>query len=361
MSQIIDWDRLARYVARESSAAERSEVERWLADDPTRQALLRDVERRWSAAAIQQPVDVDGAWARVSARLNDRSHRISEDVVLGDEDRGAQVFTARRFALPIAAALLLAAGVTYWTFTRDRAPGMTRLASGTEYVVARGAPQRVVTLGDGSEVILASASRLVVAPGFGTNARAVDLDGEALFKVQHDSARPFRVRAGSVIAEDLGTEFVVRHVVTTPVRIAVREGVVAVRSGDAPSARDTLRARDVAIASDTGVLVRRDQDLDTYFAWTRGQLVFDGARLSDVAAELSRWFDLDIEVADSAIANRTLNVTLLTTTPIDEILQIVGSSTDVKVERRGRTVRFTGPGYTGELPIRTGSSREVAG
>jgi transmembrane sensor len=363
MSQIIDWDRLARYVARESSAGERAEVERWLAEDPTRQALLRELERRWSAAAIHPPVDVDRAWARVSSRLNDRAPTISEDVVLGDENGAARTFTARRFALPIAAALLLAIGVAYWGITRDAGSNAT-LATATEYVVPRGGPQRAVTLSDSTEVILASASRLVVAAGYGSNSRTVDLEGEALFRVRHDAARPFRVRAGSLVAEDLGTEFVVRHLLTTdrgPVRIAVREGIVAVRSGDAASARDTLRARDVAISSDSGMLVRRDQNLDSYFAWTRGQLVFDDAPLSDVAAELSRWFDLDVEVADSTIANRTLNVSLLTTTPIEEILQIIGSSTDVKVERRGRVVRFTGPGYTGELPVRTGPQREVAG
>ena len=363
MSQIIDWDRLARYVARESSAAERAEVERWLAEDPTRQALLRELELRWSAAANPAAVDVDSAWARVSSRLNNRSHTISEDVVLGDENGDVRPFTVRRFALPIAAGLLLAIGLAYWSFTRGAGSSAGTLAAG-EYVVPRGGPQRAVTLGDSTEVILASASRLVVAAGYGSDSRTVDLEGEALFRVRHDAARPFRVRAGTVIAEDLGTEFVVRHLVTTdrgPVHIAVREGIVAVRSGAAPTARDTLRARDVAIANDTGVFVRRDQNLDAYFAWTRGQLVFDGARLSDVAAELSRWFDLDVEVADSTIANRTLNVTLLTTTPIEEILQIIGSSTDVKVERRGRVVRFTGPGYTGELPVRPGPSREVAG
>lgn len=365
MSQIIDWDRLARYVARESSAAERVEVERWLAEDPTRQALLRDVEVRWSAAADPAPVDVDRAWARVSARLTDRSERISEDVELGDEDRVARTFSARRLALPIAAGFVLTIGLAYWALPRDSdSRGGGSLTAGAEYVVPRGVQQRTITLSDSTEVTLASASRLVVAAGYGAGSRTVDLEGEALFRVRHDATRPFRVRAGSVVAEDLGTEFVVRHLLMTdrgPVRIAVRDGSVAVRSGDAASARDTLRARDVAVASDTGVLVRRDQNLDSYFAWTRGQLVFDDAPLSDVAAELSRWFDLDVEVADSAIANRTLNVTLLSTTPIDEILQIVGSSTDVKVERRGRVVRFTASGYTGLLPVRTGPTREVAG
>jgi transmembrane sensor len=181
--------------------------------------------------------------------------------------------------------------------------------------------------------------------------------------VRHDATRPFRVRAGGVLAEDLGTEFVVRQVALADqnsVRIAVREGIVAVRSGNTPNAGDTLRARDVALASDTAVVVRRNQELDAYFAWTRGQLVFDNTPLTEVAAELSRWFDIDVQV-DSSVASRPLSAPILTTTPIDEVLQIVGSSTDVKVERRGRVVRFSGPGYSGELPVRPGPSREVAG
>lgn len=368
MSQIIDWERLARYVARESSPTERVEVERWLAADPSRQALLKDVERRWVAAAVPVSVDVDGAWTRVAERIKDPTRQaISEDVVLGDENGVARLTRISRFALPIAAALLLGVGVTYWSVARDA--GSNRggsLAGSADYIVPRGGPQRTVTLSDSSEVILASASRLVVAADYGSGSRTVDLEGEALFRVRHNAARPFRVRAGSIVAEDLGTEFVVRRLGTIDherVRVAVREGVVAVRSGKAPSAGggDTLRARDVAIASDSGIDVRRDQDLDAYFAWTRGQLVFDNTPLSEVAAELSRWFDLDVEVVDSAIANRPYSATLLTSTPVDELLQVIGMATDVRVERRGRTVRFTGPGYTGALPFRTGLSREVAG
>jgi transmembrane sensor len=364
MAEIIDWDRLARYVADESSPSERAAVDRWLAEDPARQALLREVQRRWAAAALPVTVDVDRAWASVAARLKDPSRQVaSEDVVLGDEDVVVRKFNVRKFALPFAAGLVLAAGVAYWQLN-DPTESATLAASSNEFVVPRGARQLPVTLPDSTEVILASASRLVVAPDYGNGSRTVDLQGEAHFRVRHDAARPFRVRTGSIVAEDLGTEFVVRQLVMSdpegPVRIAVREGIVAVRSGDVTSARDTLRARDVAVASDSGVVVRRDQDLNAYFAWTRGQLVFDNTPLSDVALELSRWYDVDIEV-DPSVASRPLSAPILTTTPIDEVLQIVGSSTDVKVERRGRVVRFTGPGYTGELQFRSGSMREVAG
>ena len=367
MTQIIDWDRLARYVTDESSPAERAAVDRWLAEDPARQALLSEVQRRWAVAALPATVDIDRAWSTVAARIKDPSrHAVSEDVVLGDEERVVRRFNVRTLALPLAAGLVLAIGVSYWQLSGPADQRSTLAANQSEYVVPRGEPQRPVTLPDSTEVILASASRLVVAPDYGNGSRTVDLQGEALFRVRHDAARPFRVRTGSIVAEDLGTEFVVRQLVLTdqgngsPVRIAVREGIVAVHSGDAAIARDTLRARDVAVASDSGVVVRRDQDLDAYFAWTRGQIVFDNTPLSDVAIELSRWYDIDIEV-DSSVASRPLSAPILTSTPIDEVLQIVGSSTDVKVERRGRVVRFTGPGYTGELHFRSGPTREVAG
>jgi len=364
MTQIIDWDRLARYVTDESSPAERAAVDRWLAEDPARQALLSEVQRRWAVAALPATVDIDRAWSAVAARIKDPSRkRVSEDVVLGDEESVVRRFNVRTLALPLAAGLVLAVGVAYWRLSGP-ADQRTLMANQSEYVVPRGERQRPVTLPDSTEVILASASRLVVAADYGNGSRTVDLQGEALFRVRHDAARPFRVRTGSIVAEDLGTEFVVRQLVLSggggPVRIAVREGIVAVRSGDAPIARDTLRARDVAVASDSGVVVRRDQNLDAYFAWTRGQLVFDNTPLSEVAIELSRWYDIDIEV-DSSVASRPLSVPILTSTPVDEILHIVGSSTDVKVERRGRVVRFTGPGYTGELHFRSGPTREVAG
>ncbi|HJU72125.1 MAG TPA: FecR domain-containing protein [Gemmatimonadaceae bacterium] len=359
MPEIIDWERIARYVARESSPAERAEVERWLADDPTRQALLDDIKRRWAAADVPVVVDVDRAWNRVAARMKSpSSHTISDDVVLGDEVPERRAIPFRRYALPLAAGLVLVAGVAYW-LSNSEAERTALAVAGGEYVVPRGGAQRTVTLGDSTEVILASASRLVVAPDYGRGSRTVDLEGEALFRVRHDSARPFRVRLGSVTAEDLGTEFVVRHLASSeqPVRIAVREGIVGIKGS---GWQDTLRARDIVIANGTELIVRRDQDLDPYFAWTRGQLVFDNTPLSDVAAELSRWFDVDVTV-DSSVANRPFSSPILTTTPIDEVLQIVGSATDVRVERQGRVVRFTRPGYTGELPVRAGPSREVAG
>ena len=45
-------------------------------------------------------------------------------------------------------------------------------------------------------------------------------------------------------------------------------------------------------------VVRRGVDVSRAAAWTAGRLAFDDRAFSDVAAELSRWFDVDIRIAD---------------------------------------------------------------
>lgn len=83
-----------------------------------------------------------------------------------------------------------------------------------EVVVPRGA-QRVVSLPDGSTVHLNSDSRLRYRQGFqawpfvAASVRAVQLDGEAFFEVEHGT-RPFVVETFNARVEVLGTAFNVR-------------------------------------------------------------------------------------------------------------------------------------------------------
>ncbi|MGQ0539792.1 MAG: hypothetical protein ACT4R6_12655, partial [Gemmatimonadaceae bacterium] len=93
MNQLIDWDRLARYIARESSPGERAEVERWASSDPSRRAVLDEVRARWGMAGADgawagaaEAIDVSAAWGRLLARLRDPSAgAASDDVVLPNE------------------------------------------------------------------------------------------------------------------------------------------------------------------------------------------------------------------------------------------------------------------------------------
>jgi transmembrane sensor len=88
--------------------------------------------------------------------------------------------------------------------------------------------QRFVSLVDGSTVELNSRSRVRIR--FSDNERDVDLiEGQALFHVAHDAARPFIVHSGTTLVRAVGTQFDVYRK-ESGTTVTVVEGRVAVLS-----------------------------------------------------------------------------------------------------------------------------------
>src|SRR5687768_4624605 len=72
-SDSMDWDAIARFLAGESSDAEIESVSRWMADHPDEAAALmasHEAARR-AAGRGAATVDVNAAWQRVGARLDE--------------------------------------------------------------------------------------------------------------------------------------------------------------------------------------------------------------------------------------------------------------------------------------------------
>lgn len=342
MQDDTDWERLARYVSGEASTAERSDIERWAAEDAGRRALLDSLARRWRAAGGQTSHDVDAAWARFATRLAQEPRTAS---VVALESRRRTFYSVRRYAL--AAAVVLAAGIAFWRLavpgTGSESLGTGVLAAGVEIRTQVG-ERRSVDLADGSHVVLGARSALRLDPSFGTGARRVYLEGQALFRVTHDSTRPFFVHAAGTVAEDLGTEFEVRaYAGEDDVRVIVAEGSVGVRQGGSSSTDSfaVLRPRDVGRFGSGGPVVLHDQDIDRLMGWTNGNLVFDDVPLSRVAQELERWFDVECRITDQAIANRLYSGPFFADS-LDAGLQALDVALEgVRVERRGRIITFS--------------------
>jgi transmembrane sensor len=352
MSDETEWELLARYIAGESTASERAEVERRAAADPAVRSLLASLERRWRAAAHPHRADVDAAWQRLTVAIGAPGSDVRHPTPARPRARPPArpafraVVQSRWRTLPIAAAALLVAGAgLYWSVAvarRDATAGReTSIAAGT--VRTDVGERRTFRLSDGSEVILGAASTLRVDSAYGARTREVTLEGEALFRVAHEAARPFVVHAGGTRSEDLGTEFVVRaYPGEGAVRVAVRQGAVALRRERDADRVAVLRPRDVARVDSTGgQVILHDQDLASLTAWTSGTLVFEDAPLSEVAAELQRWYDIQCQFSDSTVAALRYHGTHSQDERIDEILQAIGLSANVRIERTGRVIRFS--------------------
>jgi transmembrane sensor len=347
-----DWDALARFAAGESPADEARLVSGWLAEHPADAALLDrlgEVVRAGTAsasAAVESEIDVEGALRRVRAR------RIEEA-----RDADVLPFRAPERAVPArrqprawrsrwalgglaAAAALAAVAVGLGRAGRDGATGGTQVAA-AERVLTTGVGARdSLTLADGTRIVLAPASRLVVAAGYGDGRREVTLEGAAWFGVKHDAVRPFVVRAGNALVRDIGTAFVVRTdgAGAGGVSVSVTEGSVALGAAGAPAgAADGV----VLAAGDRGefrpdgqVVATRGGVTEDETAWTRGRLVYRAAPLDVVRADLRRWYGVELQVADSALAGRRLTATFEGDS-LGTVLDIIATALGARVERAG--------------------------
>ena len=90
-----------------------------------------------------------------------------------------------------------------------------------QFVTSR-AQRAMVTLDDGTQVVLGVDSKLTVAQGFAVSSRQVVIDGQAYFTIAPDARLPFMVTAGQTVTRVLGTTFAIRKYATdTDVHIAV--------------------------------------------------------------------------------------------------------------------------------------------
>lgn len=334
-----DWEVLARYLADESPAAEAEGVRRWLAAHPADAALVRTLDETLDRLAVAPTaeIDVEAALARARTQRNGAGVRPLPHRTSGAVSTAMAPSRWRSPMLRAAAVIAVAsaAALAWWGAQRGDEP--PALASARVYETGVG-ERDSLRLPDGSLAVLGPESRLVVAAGYGAPAREVTLHGESYFEVRHDDAHAFTVHAGAAAVRDIGTTFSVRNEGDS-VRVAVREGAVLLHA--AAGQRDdgvVLHAGDVGVLDTGGRAVARRGTLEEdAMAWTRGRLVFRDAPLAEVAAELRRWYGLELRVGDSALADRHLTASF-DGEPAERVLDVIGLALGAELERRGDTV-----------------------
>jgi transmembrane sensor len=360
-----DWRAIDRYLAREASPDEARAVEAWAAA-PGNAALLRTIRERLGDGGAQggggarEGWDVDAAWARVAGRMTRGAEVV--DLAAARGERAGRAATAsapaprarRALAWRVAAAALIAAaGLATWRAASDRAgaPGADAVAM-RELVAPPG--QRVTdTLPDGSRVTLHAGSRLRYAAALGAalgtaaGARDVQLEGEGYFEVTHDERRPFRVRAGEAVAQDLGTRFVVRaYPELDQVEVVVEEGLVSLHRAQGPTRGAPGADSAVIRPGQLGRLGRSGAptvepagDVSRWIGWTAGTLALDGGTLGQALPRFERWYDVDVVLADQRLASRQV-VARFRNETLPQALDQLAVALGARYTRAGRTVTF---------------------
>jgi transmembrane sensor len=183
------------------------------------QAIRRELRvRTWNAARIE------AGWRDLAAHGPPAARRFE------------RAWRSGKLALAVAAAFALGL-LSYRSF---------RPATDAPASSAMAAPS-VLPIGDGIEARFDAGASIAVREKTDTRVVLVMQTGVGRFQVRHDPRRLFRVEAGSVVVEDIGTIFSVDRRESS-VFVSVAEGAVAVSFVDArgASAKRTLGAGESA-------------------------------------------------------------------------------------------------------------------
>lgn len=198
-----------------------------------------------------------------------------------------------------------------------------------------------IKLEDGSLVTLGASSHIDV-DFTKTERRIVLTKGEAFFEVTRDTARPFFVTAGDTLVRVVGTKFDV-HYGPKAVRVSVLEGRVEVMkageksvitSARKPSAKQVLMAGEAVVADKATdeIATTKSINKEDLGAWRSGRLVYVDARLRDVIADVNRYYDGKIDLADESVGDLQLT-TAFRADQIDNMLEVLTNALPIEATR----------------------------
>ena len=242
---------------------------------PENAEAYRRAEQLWAqSGALEGDPDIQAALQQAQKR---KPRRIGSREV-------------RAIGLTAALAATLAAGFVFWEGRNTYSTGVGE--------------QRTLQLADGSRVRLDTASRMRVR--FTAGERRIELtEGQALFEVAHNAARPFVVSTTDASVTAVGTVFEVRRV-GSETRVILVSGAVDVAQAAAPAAPQRLKPnQQSAIRAGTARISTVNADVAT--SWTDGQLTFVDTPLADAVAEMNRYLTAPIILDAPSSANTPIN------------------------------------------------------
>jgi transmembrane sensor len=203
---------------------------------------------------------------------------------------------------------------------------------------------KLVTLQDGSRVRLARRARLEVH--FAAHERQVVLaEGDALFSITKDAARPFIVQTGQTRVRAVGTVFGIEREEAS-VTVTVQEGRVAVTNvpetplpvpgTSVPRFLPELTEislganQQVTVPAVGAVGVVHKVDSQRELAWADGRLVFDNESVAQVVRRFNHFNRVQLKVSAPELASRSVTAVFDANDP-QAFIVFLESVTDVRI------------------------------
>lgn len=284
---------IAKYLSGELEDKNIEHMERDLMNDREKEQQMKDFTRLWeksSEIGNYDSLNINEDWEKVRTKMGFRPH--------------AKRIPLRKYALRIAAILILALGLTYFLSTLiNTVPEQNSF----EYIQVASANQtKLVTLPDNSEITLNENSKIIYNNNFGVNNRDLILEGEAYFEVHRNEEIPFKVFVDNSTVEVLGTSFNINSFKNN-VRVSVTSGKVAFyETAEKNNRIELVKDEQSEYNGKNHLFGEKKSHAPNAITWKTGALKFNDESYSEVFDYLEQYFDAKIVVETNQISTRTI-------------------------------------------------------
>lgn len=213
--------------------------EEWTLESRQRAKLVEDA--RLLLLAMKVP-ESDLSALEIHNALQTTWIKIEEKENQDHSNQDSKFKFLRKYFLTGAAAALLLGLISVWFYQSQMNP-VSKIVTYKELIdenseglveqTNNSDKPQIITLSDGSSVLLQPNSKLSYPKIFTGNERKVYLSGEGFFEISKNPKKPFFVYANEIVTKVVGTSFRVRAYSDQPdVEVLVRTGKVRVKSND---------------------------------------------------------------------------------------------------------------------------------
>jgi len=157
--------------------------------------------------------------------------------------------------------------------------------------------KKIITLPDGSTVVLNADSKLTYGSDFSTN-RTIILEGEGFFDVVKDENHPFKVITDNIATSALGTSFNIKAYKGNPnIQVTLATGKVRVENSFDKNLLEIQPGEAVYYSENNNSLEKQNVDLSNVLSWKEGILQFEKTPFNLIVEDLERWYGVEIKVS----------------------------------------------------------------
>lgn len=312
------------YFAGKISKADEKKLFEFIQKEEQNYQQFKDWERAWMLSE-KEDLRTAREWESLQCRI--RTHEAVNPMI---SKSGSDLW---RWAVAITAMFVLIAGGT-WVVLNT-----TTFMNKAQYIVfeAPYGEKSKMTFPDGTVVWLNAGSSLKYSNKYNTDDRVVELEGEGYFEVAKKKKIPFVVHTRGYDVVVKGTKFnVTAYPEDSNITTTLMEGAVELLKEKQHIAMKPGESVTLNVVSGKFTLTKVNPDVSK--AWSENRIEYDNISLRELAAKLSRQYDVKIHLLTEEVGDKRFSISLRNQETIGEVMSALKEIIPIQVERKNMDI-----------------------